>query len=183
MPENLFFNRSQLKYCGKHVIIGKTVRIRYPELVELHDNVVIDDFTYISCGLIMGTHSMIEPNCVLTGGQKYKVVMGDHAGISSHSTAYCSIHDFKIFLHTLPDTGKDLIQGDINIGNHAGVGSHSIILPGVTFGEGARTIVNTVVKKDLEPWTLYGGPTARKLLPVDKEAVMQRYQEWKSTQS
>ena len=33
--ENLFFDLSKLKSCGANVIIGKTVRIRYPELVEI----------------------------------------------------------------------------------------------------------------------------------------------------
>ena len=47
MDENIFFDLSQLKKIGKNVIIGKTVRIRYPELVEIGDNVIIDDFTYI----------------------------------------------------------------------------------------------------------------------------------------
>ena len=49
--ENIFFDINRLKKCGKNVIIGKTVRIRYPELVEIGDNVIIDDFTYISTAL------------------------------------------------------------------------------------------------------------------------------------
>ena len=49
--ENLFFDKNDLKKCGTNVIIGKTVRIRYPHLVEIGDNVIIDDFTYISTSL------------------------------------------------------------------------------------------------------------------------------------
>ena len=48
MSDNIFFNINDLKYCGKNVIIGKTVRIRYPHLVSIGDNCIIDDFTYIS---------------------------------------------------------------------------------------------------------------------------------------
>ena len=44
MQENIFFDLTRLKSIGHHVIIGKTVRIRYPELVEIGDNVIIDDF-------------------------------------------------------------------------------------------------------------------------------------------
>ena len=46
--ENIFLDKNQLKKCGKNVIIGKTARIRYPELVSIEDNVIIDDFCYIS---------------------------------------------------------------------------------------------------------------------------------------
>ena len=49
--KNIFFDKSKLKSCGTNVIIGKTVRIRYPQFVEIGDNVIIDDFTYISTSL------------------------------------------------------------------------------------------------------------------------------------
>ena len=41
---NIFFDIKKLKKCGNNVTIGKTVRIRYPELVSIGDNVIIDDF-------------------------------------------------------------------------------------------------------------------------------------------
>ena len=41
--DNIFFDKKLLKKCGDNVIIGKTVRIRYPHLVETGDNVIIDD--------------------------------------------------------------------------------------------------------------------------------------------
>ena len=46
MTDNIFFNRADLKHCGSNVIIGKTARIRYPELVSIGDNVIIDDVRY-----------------------------------------------------------------------------------------------------------------------------------------
>ena len=48
---NIYFDLNDLKKCGKNVIIGKTARIRYPELVSIGDNVIIDDFCYISTEL------------------------------------------------------------------------------------------------------------------------------------
>ena len=54
--DNLFFDIDKLKKKGKNVIIGKTVRIRYPELVEIGDNVIIDDFTYISTQLVLHSY-------------------------------------------------------------------------------------------------------------------------------
>jgi len=43
MSENIFFDIKKLKYRGSNVIIGKTVRIRYPELVELHVYKILSD--------------------------------------------------------------------------------------------------------------------------------------------
>jgi UDP-3-O-[3-hydroxymyristoyl] glucosamine N-acyltransferase len=45
--DNIFFDKSKLKYCGKNVIIGKTVRIRKPEDCIIGDNTIIDDFAYM----------------------------------------------------------------------------------------------------------------------------------------
>ena len=86
MQQNLFFDVSKLKYLGENVIIGKSVRIRYPELVELHDNTIIDDFTFISTGLILNEHSAIEAGSVIMGGQNHRVTVGAYSCICSNSS-------------------------------------------------------------------------------------------------
>ena len=58
--DNIFFDIFKLKKLGKNVIIGKTVRIRYPELVEIGNNVIIDDFTYISTSLKIHNNVLIS---------------------------------------------------------------------------------------------------------------------------
>ena len=68
MSGNLFFDEASLAYRGKNVIIGKTVRIRYPELVRLGDNVIIDDFTYISTALECDDYVHISAGAKLIGG-------------------------------------------------------------------------------------------------------------------
>ena len=110
MNDNLFFDPTQLKYLGKNVIIGKTVRIRFPELVELHDNSIIDDFTYISTGLVLGQHSTIEAGSVIMGGPSNQVNIGNYSCISSGTTIMCGTHDFETGLHINHnnDTHKEL---------------------------------------------------------------------------
>ena len=73
--KNLFFDFDDLKYLGKNSIIGKTVRIRYPELVSIGDNCIIDDFTYISTELRLGDNVHISSGCKLIGGKKSSVIM------------------------------------------------------------------------------------------------------------
>jgi len=77
MSENLFFNLNDLKYCGKNVIIGKTVRIRYPELVEIGDNSIIDDFVYISTELKIGKYVHISSGANIIGGRTSYVEFKD----------------------------------------------------------------------------------------------------------
>ena len=79
--DNIFFDTSLLKKCGKNVIIGKTVRIRYPELVELSDNVIIDDFCYISTSLKISSFVHISSGCKILNAQ-----IGENCNFKSVTT-------------------------------------------------------------------------------------------------
>ena len=55
---------------------------------------------------------------------------------------------------------------------HSALGTGTIVLPGVTIGEGAITTVNTVVNRDLEPWSIYSGTPARKIGIRRKDVIL-----------
>ena len=58
-------------------------------------------------------------------------------------------------------------KGDIVVGNDVWLGRDSLILPGVTIGEGAVVASGAVVTKDIPPYTLAAGVPAvvKKELP------------------
>ena len=80
--DNIFFGINCLKSRGKNVIIGKTVRIRYPELVEIGDNVIIDDFTYISTSLKIENFVHISSGCKIIGGPTAYVEFNNFSTLS-----------------------------------------------------------------------------------------------------
>ena len=94
MSDNLFFNVSRLRHCGKNVIIGKTVRIRYPELVSLADNVIIDDFTYISTALEVAEYVHIAAGCKLIGGSSSLVTMGPFSTLAPNVVLAAGSDDY-----------------------------------------------------------------------------------------
>jgi acetyltransferase-like isoleucine patch superfamily enzyme len=132
--DNIFFDRTQLKYCGEDVIIGKTVRIRKPEEVSIGDGTIIDDFTYISCGMTIGKHCHIASN-VSISGSKAHLHMGDYSTISNHCSIHCVSSDYRKISLDLPSVPEEERFGgefgDIHIGNNVVVGAHSTILPNV----------------------------------------------------
>jgi acetyltransferase-like isoleucine patch superfamily enzyme len=182
MNENIFFDISKLKHCGKNVIIGKTVRIRFPELVELHDNVIIDDFVFISTGLIMHDHTTIMPNCSLTGGPTHKVVLKKYSSIASQCSVLTGSHDFSKSLHLIHrnDVPQNFIRGDVIFEEHSILGCNSTIMPGVTLGTGTRVGAQSFVKADCDPWTMYGGSPAEIIGTVDKKNILNSLSEFKS---
>lgn len=182
MSENIFFDTSKLKYRGNNVIIGKTVRIRFPELVELHDNTIIDDFTFISTGLVLNEHSAIEAGSVIMGGRVNTVTVGSYSCICSNSTLMCGTHDFKTGLHLVHYNGiveQGLVWDDIVIGDHVILGTKSTVLPGCNIGTGSRIGAHSLVNKQLDEWTLYGGTPCKEIGKVDKNTVLKYLADFK----
>lgn len=164
MTENIFFDRTDLKRCGDNVIIGKTVRIRYPELVSIGDNVIIDDFTYISTALEIGDYVHIAAGCKIIGGPNSKVVMGDFSTLAPNVVLSAGSDDYRsgIAGPFVPLRFKaNTSIGCIEIGRHSIVGANSTVLPNVTFHDGASVGAQSLVKESLASWTLNVGVPTR----------------------
>ena len=162
--KNIFFDISKLKYLGKNVIIGKTVRIRKPEEVTIKDESIIDDFTYISVTMDLGHNSHIASNVSISGGQAgRKFTMGNYSTISNGTSIHCASSGFKECTLELPSIPKNEQIGgdnrDITIGDYVTVGAHCCILPGVIIPEGVAFGAYTLIKPNVKllPYHLYAG--------------------------
>jgi len=58
---------------------------------------------------------------------------------------------------------QEEIKKPITIGNDVWIGAKSIILPGVTIGDGVVIAAGSVVNKDIEPYAVVAGVPARKI--------------------
>lgn len=173
MSDNIFFDRSKLKYCGKNVIIGKTVRIRKPEECIIGDGTIIDDFTYISSAVEIGKHCHIASHVSISGGAG-KLVIGDYSTISNHCSVHCASSDYASVSLDLPSVPKHLQFGgnveNIHIGNFVTIGAHSCILPGVEIpDEFACGAFSLLAKQHYEQCSLYAGIPAKFLKIRNRE--------------
>jgi galactoside O-acetyltransferase len=183
---NLFFDRSQLRSCGSNVIIGRTVRIRYPELVDLGDNVIIDDFTYVSTAMVLASNTHIAAGCKLIGGRDCTVVLGEFSTLSPNVVMAAGSDDYVSGIATpmVPAAFKGNVQyGGIRLGRHCIIGANSTVLPGVTFAEGACLGAQSLAKSDLLAWQLYGGVPAKRLKGRDREAILALEEKFKESAS
>lgn len=173
--ENIFFDLNKLRYRGKNVIIGKTVRIRYPELVSIGDNCVIDDFTYISTSLELKNNIHISAGCKFVGGRESLVTIDEYSAIAPGVVLAAGSNDFTGGIATpfvLREAMADAKIGYIHIARHCILGSNTVVLPNITFGEGASIGALSLVKDDLMPWTLYAGIPVRKIKARKKEQIL-----------
>lgn len=175
MDENIYFDKNDLKYCGKNVIIGKSVRIRNPEKVSIDDYAIIDDFTYISTNLTIGKFVHVGSNSVIQGGGG-ECVYEDFSGNSPGCRIITCSDDYigGLACPQIPKKFKgEVITGKVVLKKHGLLGANTVVLPNLIIEEGAATCAMTLVNKSLEPWKLYGGSPARFVKKRNKEQILE----------
>ncbi len=93
------------------------------------------------------------------GAQRLHI--GDNCSIMAKSLILMhrrDITDYKrgVLQHDLP-----YLKADTYIGDNVSIGMRSIIMPGVTIGDGAVIAAGSVVTKDVEPYAVVGGNPAK----------------------
>jgi len=94
--------------------------------------------------------------------------MGHFAGVSAESSIYAASSDYIDASLDMPSVPADLASGgstgNVDIGDFALLGSHTVVLPGVQIPVGFATGAQTVVRaRKYDSWTQYGGPSCRRL--------------------
>jgi len=179
--ENIFFDISKLKKIGKDSIIGKTVRIRRPELVEIGRNSIIDDFAYISTQLNIGNFTHISAGCHMIGGPKAKITIGNFVNIGPNCNLVGGQNEYRggeLVGPPIPSGyGGEADIAPIVIEDHVLIGCNVVILPGVHLPEGVSIGAFSLVKKgEYKPWTLYAGIPAKELGKRDGTKIKQQAQ-------
>ena len=168
------------KSLGKNVLISDKTSIYAPHNISIGDNTRIDDFCILSAGkdgIKIGNHVHIACYVSLIGEGLIEIC--DFVGISSRSAIYSSNDDYSGNFLTGPTVTSDLTNishGKVYVGRHAILGVNSVVLPNVTINEGAAVGVFSLVKKDVEAFTIVAGSPLKILKKRNKELLKL---EWK----
>ncbi len=87
---------------------------------------------------------------------------------ANHKMSGFSTYPFNTFMMTPQTTSEDITamfedaqnRGDTVVGNDVWIGMNAVIMPGVKIGDGAIIGANSVVTKNVEPYTVVGGNPA-----------------------
>lgn len=134
-----FINSSKYLKVGRYSFYNKNFKIKGQENVE------IGSFCSFGENITFITENH-DTNFPATQGFVYRKLMNqDHpAEISKIKT-------------------KERTKGAIIVGNDVWIGDNVSIMPGVTIGDGACIAASSVVTKDVEPYSIYGGIPAKKI--------------------
>ncbi len=158
------YYKRRLGYMGKGVIIDPGVELLPPK------NIYIDNFSYIGSGTRIYSpegYVHIGKRCHITGW-----ILG-HGGVEIDNYVGCggkiiSISDSHDGGHRMsgpmiPLAQRNLKKGKITIEKDAFIGQESMVMPGVTVGEGAVIGPFSYVFRNIKPWTIVLGNPARKI--------------------
>lgn len=175
-----YFSRVELeemgfRSLGENVSISRKASIYNAANVAIGSNVRIDDFTVISAGeggIFIGNNVHIAVSSTLIGAGK--ISLSDFSGLSSRVSIYSSSDDYtgrSLTNSTVPDCYKRVTHKPVILGKHVIVGSGSVILPGVTLGEGVAVGALSLVTKNCEAFGIYAGNPAKRIKGRKKELL------------
>lgn len=149
-----FFYLTKIKWrkysFGRNIFIGRMVYMWAKNNIVIGDHFYIGKFSQIECDAEIGDYVIFANQVALVGRYDHHY---QQPGIPTRLSS--EIRDVDYNWKGL--TEKTIIENDV------WVGYGSIILSGVKIGQGSIIASGSVVTKNVEPFSIYGGVPAKKI--------------------
>jgi chloramphenicol O-acetyltransferase type B len=186
---NWFFRKKvyyQFKYRHKHLVLEylaspKNVVFGFYNWIGANtilENTTIDDFTYFSENSVI-LETKFGKFCSI--GSNVKTAPGKHPTkifVSTHPSIYSNPKNLKKNFAT---EDKHNPTREVIVGNDVWIGSNAIIADGVTIGDGAIIGGNSLVNRDVPPYSIVIGVPAeivRYRFEQDEIAFLLKFKWW-----
>ncbi|MCI0482872.1 MAG: acyltransferase, partial [Candidatus Dadabacteria bacterium] len=154
---------------GKNVLIDLGVTIWNPKNLSIGDFSHIDTNVKIeaSDSIRIGSYVHVASNALLQG--RGTLMIGDYADIAAGSLVYSGVNHytdsrtdrFYEMSSCAPAERQFVRCAPVRIGKSAFIGLNSVVMPGVTIGEGAIVGACSFVNSDIPPFKIAAGAPAR----------------------
>ena len=153
----------------------------------------MSDTALIQCAerVILEDHCFIWHYSILDGTGGLEIGEGCHigawVGIFTHSSHLALRVHGRHYLDVAQDKRAGFRTAPVAIGRYVAIGASSLIMPGVTIGDGAAIMAGSIVQSNVAPFALVGGNPARVLGDMrrfDRRLLRQHpelrtwYEEW-----
>jgi acetyltransferase-like isoleucine patch superfamily enzyme len=138
---------------GERCFIAASAAV-YPDRLRLGSDSYIAAHAYVTGEIHAGSDCTLNPFTTVRG----TVRLGDGVRIGAHSSLLGFNHATAIErpIHRQPQTSRG-----INVGDDVWIGSHVVVLDGVTIGDHCIIGAGAVVTKDIPAWSVAVGNPAR----------------------
>jgi len=169
LSDKITIHSSNLK--GK-ISIGDSTKITNSILkgeIEIGENNKIHGATLLGKITIGRYTSLWGPNLDIHSNQNASVTIGNFCSIARNVTFQTFNHNFKkptsyfIGQNFFDEkwANEKVSKGNIILNNDVWIGTHCVILTGVTIGNGAIIAANSVVTKDVPPYGIMAGSPSK----------------------
>ena len=135
---------------NSQIIVGDYTYYDDPEDVHNFEKNVLYLFEFMGDRLIIGKF------CQIAAGVRFFMNGSNHA-MNGFST-----YPFRVFGGQWSKAPLDVqSRGDTIVGNDVWIGNSATIMPGIKIGHGAIIGTNSLITKDIEPYTIVGGNPAQ----------------------
>lgn len=112
-------------------------------------------------GCHVGKDVFIGSQVWIDAGHADMIYIEDHAHVTARTVLLCHKHDLSNY-YVGDDYAKlPYMTGEIHLGRGCSTGTDTIIMPGVSIGEGAVIGAGSLVTKDIPAWTIAVGRPAK----------------------
>lgn len=150
----------KLKRCGKEAVVYPLAKIVKPEVVEIGEHSKIDDYVFLNGGkgIKIGRYVHIASFVSVIGGGEF--IAEDYSAVAAGARIITGSDRYqggKRMSAALPLEQRNVLVGKVVLKKDAFIGTNVVVHPNVTIGEGAIIGSNSLVLKDVEPWTINVG--------------------------
>jgi acetyltransferase-like isoleucine patch superfamily enzyme len=146
-------------YLRKHYRAARMLFLRKKlNLKHVHNTMYLGEKSKISSDIKAEAYTYIGPNCHIYP----KVSIGAYTMLANNVSIMGGDHNFSKIGTPIIFSGRGILKATY-IGSDVWIGAHSIILTGVNIGDGAIIAAGSVVTKDVDAFSIYGGVPAKKI--------------------
>lgn len=163
-----------LGFCsiGKDCQISRKASFYSTHNISIGDHVRIDDFCILSAGKSIEIGSFVHIACYTSVIGAGTVIISDYCSISGRVSIYSSSDDYSgrfMTNPTLPSEFTNVTDAPVVLEKHVIIGCGTVILPGVTLGEGVAIGALSFVNRSCASNTIYSGNPLKKIIPRSQQ--------------
>lgn len=175
--ETSFYNQKELsklgfKSIGENNLISRYARFYDICNIEIGNNVRIDDFCILSGNITLHDHIHLGAYSALYG--RLGIEMEDYSGLSPRCTIFSATDDFSgdFLIGPMADSRFTNVHGGkVLFQKYSQIGSSCVVMPRITIAEGAVAGAMSLVRKNLDPWTINRGIPSKFIKPRSKNLL------------
>lgn len=112
-------------------------------------------------GCKVGKKVFIGDDIYIDAGYADLITIDDHVHIAARSMLLCHKRDLSNYCRGDNYSQKKYMTGKIHLKKGCAIGTSTLIMPGITVGEGAVVGAFSLVTKDIPAWTIAAGSPAK----------------------